>query len=529
MFANKLEKQVDDENLPVRLFPESLEGDALDWYSNLKPEEIKTWLNLSTPFMRQYEYNCEFAPTRTTLERTKRKPSEDYKTYSKYWRNLAGKVEPSMTEEEVVRTFIKTHDPPYFEKIFRMIGCSFSAIVNKLEEFDEFIKAGKIVNVSMLKMQLEVLQAAGKIGIMSPKTYPRGVPVGYDFQTICAYHSGSLGHSIVNYWVLKHKIQGMIDVGDIVFRKRDKIESNVSKNSLLEHKSTIRVITIDEEFEEPVEYIMDKNKVIGIVEKPFILEEELLETNGNPFILDLSESVDLTLEGIGHNKALYISIRCNEKLLPRVLIDNKSILNIRPWNTVLKLRLPDARLWPSATIITGFDVARKESMGEVDLVLEIESPQFQVVCQVIDFLRVYNVLFGGPWIHTSNAVPSSLHQKMKFIVNEQLIIMFTEDDCTMIVNFGSNGENGRKCLNSPHHVADIVSVGWIFKERIDALEASVMMVKKMIREEYEIGKRLGWNLQGILEPIEFLGNKDTFGLRFQSTTKDKKEMQAHKK
>ena len=118
---------------------------------------------------------------------------------------------------------------------------------------------------------------------------------------------------------------------------------------------------------------------------------------------------------------------------------------------------------------------------------------------------------------------------MKFIVNEQLIIMFTEDDYTMIVNFGSSAENGRKCLNSPHHVADIVSVGWIFKKRIDALEASVIMVKKMIREKYEIGKGLGWNLQGILEPIEFLGNKDTFGLRFQSTTKDKKEMQAHKK
>ena len=42
MFVNKLGKLVDDENLPVLLFPESLEGDALDWYSNLKIEEMKT-------------------------------------------------------------------------------------------------------------------------------------------------------------------------------------------------------------------------------------------------------------------------------------------------------------------------------------------------------------------------------------------------------------------------------------------------------------------------------------------------------
>ena len=97
---------------------------------------MRTWLELdfSTAFVRQYEYNCEFALTRTTLEGTKRKPSENHKTYAKRWRKLAAKVEPPMTEEEIVHTFIKTHDPSYFEEIFRMTGCSFAEIVNKLEE-----------------------------------------------------------------------------------------------------------------------------------------------------------------------------------------------------------------------------------------------------------------------------------------------------------------------------------------------------------------------------------------------------------
>lgn len=51
MFANKLEKPVDDESLLARLFPESLKGEAMDWYSNLKLEEIKIWLNFSTAFV----------------------------------------------------------------------------------------------------------------------------------------------------------------------------------------------------------------------------------------------------------------------------------------------------------------------------------------------------------------------------------------------------------------------------------------------------------------------------------------------
>nr|XP_027067878.1 uncharacterized protein LOC113693538 [Coffea arabica] len=125
MFSNKLGKPIDDENLPVRLFPESLEGDTLDWYSNLKPENMRSWMDLSTAFIRQYEYNCELAPTRATLEGTKRKPSEDHKTYAKRWRKLAAKVEPPMTENEI---------------------------------------AGKIVNMSTLKMQLEALQGQNDSG-----------------------------------------------------------------------------------------------------------------------------------------------------------------------------------------------------------------------------------------------------------------------------------------------------------------------------------------------------------------------------
>ena len=56
-----------------------------------------------------------------------------------------------------------------------------------------------------------------------------------------------------------------------------------------------------------------------------------------------------------------------------------------------------------------------------------------------------------------------------------------------------------------------------------------MMAKEMIRGGYQIGKDLGQNLQGILETTELFGKKDTFGLKFQPTAKDKKKMQAHKK
>ncbi|XP_027157539.1 uncharacterized protein LOC113759173 [Coffea eugenioides] len=80
---------------------------------------------------------------------------------------------------------------------------------------------------------------------------------------------------------------------------------------------------------------------------------------------------ELPAEGIGHNKALYIVVRCNGKMLPKVLIDNGSALNICPWSTLEKLGLQDIELRPSGTVVRGFDGAQREPIGEVDLSGEV--------------------------------------------------------------------------------------------------------------------------------------------------------------
>ena len=81
----------------------------------------------------------------------------------------------------------------------------------------------------------------------------------------------------------------MIDTGKIVLRRRGEQGSNVSKNPLLEHKDIVETIPLDEEFEEPAQYIVDETKIVGITEKPFILEEEPSEVGNikEPFIVDL--------------------------------------------------------------------------------------------------------------------------------------------------------------------------------------------------------------------------------------------------
>ncbi|KAK4721301.1 hypothetical protein R3W88_011534 [Solanum pinnatisectum] len=78
---------------------------------------------------------------------------------------------------------------------------------------------------------------------------------------------------------------------------------------------------------------------------------------------------ELPCEGLMHNKALHITIKCWDKIVNRVLIDD-------------------------------------------DLAIIVGPANFIVEFQVMDITTSYNLLLRRPWIHMAGAVPSILHQLM---------------------------------------------------------------------------------------------------------------------
>ena len=46
----------------------------------------------------------------------------------------------------------------------------------------------------------------------------------------------------------------------------------------------------------------------------------------------------------------------------------------------------------------------------------------------MDISPSYNCLLGRPWIHIARAVPSTLHQKIKFVIEGQLVSVAAEED-----------------------------------------------------------------------------------------------------
>lgn len=86
----------------------------------------------------------------------------------------------------------------------------------------------------------------------------------------------------------------------------------------------------------------------------------------------------------------------------------------------------------SALMVKDFDGSRRIVIGEVDLPIQIGPHIFQITFQVMDINMTYNYLLGRLWILANGVAMSTLHQKMKFVVNGKLIIVSGEEDVLVI-------------------------------------------------------------------------------------------------
>ncbi|XP_017973148.1 PREDICTED: uncharacterized protein LOC108661379 [Theobroma cacao] len=101
--------------------------------------------------------------------------------------------------------------------------------------------------------------------------------------------------------------------------------------------------------------------------------------------------------GRGNYKALHITTKCKGCTVAKVLLDNGSSLNVMPMRTLARLPIDMSYMKKSQMI-------------------------------VMDITSSYNYLLGRPWIHMVGAIPSSLHQKVKFIMDEKIVCVNGEVD-----------------------------------------------------------------------------------------------------
>ena len=146
-----------------------------------------------------------------------------------------------------------------------------------------------------------------------------------------------------------------------------------------------------------------------------------------PPILTFADE-EILVEGRGHNRALHVSVKCLDHIMAKVLINNGSSLNVMPKSTLDKLPFNASHLRLSSMVVRAFDGSRWDVRGEIDLPIQIGPHTCQITFQVMDINSAYSCLLGRPWIHSVGVVPSTLHQRLKFVVEVQLVIVSGEED-----------------------------------------------------------------------------------------------------
>ena len=128
-------------------------------------------------------------------------------------------------------------------------------------------------------------------------------------------------------------------------------------------------------------------------------------------------------------KALHITIKCKSHIMPQAFLDNGSSLNVMPMSTLSRLPIDFSNLKKSQMVVRAFD------------------SEFIVM----DINPSYNCLLGRPWVHIASAVPSTLYQKVKFVVKESLITMVVEKDMiattTTIAPYLEVKEDATECFS----------------------------------------------------------------------------------
>ena len=124
---------------------------------------------------------------------------------------------------------------------------------------------------------------------------------------------------------------------------------------------------------------------------------------------------EIPLDGHGSTKALHITTKVKDCTLPKVLIDNGSSLNVMPFSTLMRLPVDMSYMKHSKTVVRAFDGMRRKMTGEIEMEMQIGPCTFTIEFHVMDISPSYNYLLGRPWIHIAGAVPSTLHQKIKFV------------------------------------------------------------------------------------------------------------------
>jgi hypothetical protein len=105
---------------------------------------------------------------------------------------------------------------------------------------------------------------------------------------------------------------------------------------------------------------------------------------------------ELDVGGTSHNKPLYITVKCKDCTVDKVLVNSGSILNALPKHVLDEMLVDSIYILPNTMTTRAYDGSRRQVTRTIEIELFIDLQVFLITLQVMDIQLSYNMLLERP-------------------------------------------------------------------------------------------------------------------------------------
>lgn len=140
-------------------------------------------------------------------------------------------------------------------------------------------------------------------------------------------------------------------------------------------------------------------------EKTCAIKEELEVT------FNFRESIDILNP---YYDALVISLGIANCLIKRILVENRSSVNIIFADTLNEMQMEETKITRQAMMLIGFSGDIKHTVGEIELPVGADDVKKYTKFWLLEDSSSFNAILGRPRLHEIRTVPFTYHQVIKF-------------------------------------------------------------------------------------------------------------------
>ncbi|XP_034704229.1 uncharacterized protein LOC117928460 [Vitis riparia] len=459
---------IGNDPLLCKVFPASLQGQALSWFHRLPPNSVDNFKDLSEAFVGQYLCSARHKQNISTLQNIKMKDNESLREFVKRFGQAILQVE-ACSMDVVLQIFKRSICPgtPFFESLAKKPPMTMDDLfrrANKYSMLEDDVRAatqqvlvagqpskGNIEGSAKLPdrprpsdrrqegpsrpempplkpLSITYEKLLPMIKSMSDFRWPRPLgsdPSRRDHSKKCAYHKEH-GHTMETCRSLQYLVERIIKAGHLrQYLRSDARDRDASRGHdsgapavPAAPKAVINYINGGSSDEE----INSKRKRQKLLREAMVRERvnsirpEI--TGGSPHPIDGTITfppVNPTQILRPHRDTLILSLGIDKFDVRRILVDPGSSADLVQASVVSYIGHNLVGLENPGRILSGFNGASTISLGDIVLPVQAGPITLNVLFSVVQDLSPFNIILGRTWLHCMKAIPSTYHQMVSFL------------------------------------------------------------------------------------------------------------------